>query len=123
MSKKRDNAWNFRGAEYLTRKETKYISVSFFRHDMSAYDFGRLMLTRGWFNTGYHYIIHTKDATMETGIPLKQYADPSVNGWNDSICLLVMGIDPRDKLQQRDWIKNALPWVRKELKLTLPLKE
>lgn len=116
---KRDNSWNFKGAKYLKRRETKYISVSFYPRDMSAYDFGRMMLGKGWFNTGYHYIIHP-DASIEEGIPKEQLGDSSIDGWMDSVCVLVMG---EDESKRKQWCRDVLPWVQKELGLDLPVKE
>lgn len=119
MSEAKDNSWNFRGARYLKRKVTDHVALGFYKDDVSAYEFGRIMLGKGWFNTGYHYIVHP-NMQIEKGIPIEQMGDPSINGWQDSICILAVGVDPKDG---QKWKEHVYPWVKRELNLTLPLKE
>ena len=119
QKEKRDNSWNYKGAKYLDREETNHIAVGFYPEDISAYDFGRKMIGKGWFNTGYHYIVHP-DMSIEEGIPLNQYGDTTIKGWEDSICILAVGVSPEDGDK---WKQFVLPWVRQKLNLDLPLKE
>lgn len=119
MEKERDNSWNYKGCAYLEREETQGIHLDFTSEDIPAYEFGRKQVGKGWLNTGYHYIIHP-DGTIEKGIPEKQYADPSILGANDCICVLVMGVIPEGV---EYWKNHVWPFAKEKLNIDLPLKE
>ena len=119
MEKEKDNSWNYKGCVYLKREETNGIHLDFTAEDIPAYEFGRQMIGKGWLNTGYHFIIHP-DGEIEKGIPIVQYADPSILDSHDCICIMVMGVIP----EGIDYWKNHVwPYVRKQLNIDLPLKD
>lgn len=119
-AKKLDNSWNFKGATYRKRDETTHVTVRFYPFDISAYEYGRMMVGQGWFNTGYHFVVHP-NGTIETGIPFEQFGDPSIKGWENSVCILAVGVSKDDRAR---WLSENLPVVLKKLRLqNLTLEE
>lgn len=77
----------------LTFKErdvTTGIHLTYNMADIPLEEYEKHVMRDGWFSVGYHYIIHP-DGSAEAGLPVSQYADPSIEGWQDSICILLMG--------------------------------
>jgi len=78
----------------LTFKErdvTTGIHIDHILADIPLEEYEKQVMRGGWFSVGYHYIIHP-DGRTERGIPDTQHADPAIDGWQDSICVLLMGV-------------------------------
>ena len=79
--------------QHLTFKErdaTTGLHLTYTMADIPAAAYEKLVMRAGWFSIGFHYIIHP-DGRTETGLPINQHADPSIEGWQDKICILMMG--------------------------------
>lgn len=76
--------------KFKEREVTKGIALHYNMVDVPLKDFEVSMKRMGWFSVGYHYVIH-RDGSIEKGIDTPQYADPSVKGYRDHVCVLIMG--------------------------------
>ena len=76
--------------KFKEREETKGIKLSYLKADMPLEDFAHMQMKKGWFSVGYNYVLHA-DGSMEEGIPNTQLCDPTIDGYNDHVCVLVMG--------------------------------
>ena len=101
--------------KYKEREETKQIKLSYIKADMPMQDFTKLAMRRGWFSVGYHYIIHP-DGRTEVGLPHTQHADAEVDGYQDSVCVLLMGVNQG---QQTDLQESALRVLAEEHNLPI----
>ena len=90
----------------------KAIRLAFTPNDMSKDDYENKMKGNGWFCLGYHFVLH-ENGVIEKGIPLEQYADPSLPEWKDSIYVIVMAITISDVQ------KFALRKLEADLKLPI----
>lgn len=76
--------------KFKTRTEQpKAISLVFYGDDMPKDELEKKMKWQGWFCLGYHYVLHA-NGVFEEGIPIEQYADPSLPKWKDNIYVIVM---------------------------------
>ena len=101
--------------KFKEREETKGIKLNYLKADMPLEDFAHMQMKKGWFSVGYNYVLHA-DGSMEEGILKTQLCDPTIDGYNDHVCVLVMGqcegkLNP---VQQR-----ALDVLAVELKLPI----
>lgn len=101
--------------KFKEREETKGIQLSYVLADIPMEEYEKIVMRKGWFSIGYNYVLHA-DGTMEEGIPVAQCCDPFVKGWDDHICILVMG-QPEGKVSQEQEI--ALEALTKSLKLPI----
>lgn len=101
--------------KFKEREETKGIMLSYLKADMPLADYEKIMMRKGQFSIGYNYVLHA-DGSMEVGIPVAQCCDPFVKGWDDHVCVLVMGACEGlgNELQC-----NALSTLSKELNLSI----
>ena len=76
--------------KFKERESTKGIVLYYTEDDMPMKEYARYVMRKGWFSIGYNYLLHA-DGTLEEGMPQNQVCDPSLYGWDDHICLLVMG--------------------------------
>ena len=88
------------------------IRLDFLPEDMSTPDLERRMRWKGWFCLGYHYVLH-ENGTIDEGIPLDQYPDPSLPGWIDSLYIAVMC------KQLNDAQKLSLSKLKKKLNIPI----
>lgn len=77
--------------EFKERDVTTGIRTYYCQADLPLEEYEKIVMRDGWFSVGYHYIIHP-DGRTERGIPASQHADPAIDGWQDSICILLMGV-------------------------------
>lgn len=78
---------------YLTfkkRNETIGIRLYYCASDMDAKSFEKYVKRHGWFSIGFNYLVHP-NGSIDVGIEHDRVADPSIEGWEDSVCVLVMG--------------------------------
>lgn len=75
---------------FKERDATTGLHLTYSMADIPAAEYEKLVMRAGWFSIGFHYIIHP-DGSAEAGLPITQHADPSIEGWRDKICLLLMG--------------------------------
>ena len=78
--------------KFKEREETKRIMIFCTEDDMPVEKYSRIMMRKGWFSVGYNYLIHP-DGTTEEGLSPKECCDPTLSGWEDHMCVLVMGRD------------------------------
>ena len=76
---------------FKERDATTGIRVAYTKADIPLKEYTKHVMRQGWFSVGYHYLIHP-DGRMEVGIPASQHADPAIDGWQDSVCVLLMGV-------------------------------
>lgn len=76
--------------KFKEREVTKGIKLDYLKADMPLEDFAHMQMKKGWFSVGYNYVLHA-DGSMEEGIPNTQLCDPTIDGYNDHVCVLVMG--------------------------------
>ena len=57
---------------------------------MPLKEFAQIQMKKGWFSVGYNYLLHA-DGSMEEGIHHTQLCDPTIDGYEDHVCVLVMG--------------------------------
>ena len=101
--------------KFKEREETKGIRLHYVLADIPMKDYERIVMRKGWFSIGYNLVLHA-DGTMEEGIPLEQCSDPFVEGWDDHICVLVMG-QTQGKMSQEQAI--ALEALKEHLQLPI----
>ena len=101
--------------KFKEREETKGIQLSYLKLDMPLEDYEKIVMRQGWFSIGYNYVLHP-DGNMEVGIPVTQCCDPFVKGWDDHVCVLVMGACEGETNTLQD---NALFVLSKELNLPI----
>ena len=101
--------------KFKERDTTDGIKLSYIKADMSLKDFAQLQMKKGWFSVGYNYLLHT-DGAMEEGIPHTQYCDPTIDGYENHVCVLVMG-QCEGKLNPVQ--QSALEVLSKELNLPI----
>ena len=85
--------------QFKERDVTKGIHITYSMADIPLNEYEKHVMRDGWFSVGFHYIIHPDGRAggvvlgdrVEAGIPITQHADPSIEGWQDSICILLMG--------------------------------
>lgn len=71
-------------------RDAKGIKLFWTKADMSLADLEKTMMRKGWFSVGYNYIIHP-DGSTDAGIPSNQCCEPSLDGWDTNICVLITG--------------------------------
>lgn len=76
--------------KFKEREETKGIKLNYLKADMPLEDFAHMQMKKGWFSVGYNYVLHA-DGSMEEGIPHTQLCDPTIDGYDNHVCVLVMG--------------------------------
>ena len=76
--------------QFKERDVTKGIHITYSMADIPLNEYEKHVMRDGWFSVGFHFVIHP-DGRAEAGIPVTQHADPSIEGWQDSICILLMG--------------------------------
>ena len=76
---------------FKERDATTGLHLTYNMADIPAAEYEKLVMRAGWFSIGFHYIIHP-DGRAEAGLPITQHADPSIEGWQDKICILRMGV-------------------------------
>lgn len=101
--------------KFKEREETKGIRLHYVLADIPMEEYERIVMRKGWFSIGYNFVLHA-DGVMEEGIPIEQCSDPFVEGWDDHICILVMG-QPEGKVSKEQEI--ALEALTKHLKLPI----
>lgn len=99
--------------KFKEREETKGISLFYVKLDEPLEAFEFRVKRIGWFSVGYHYIIH-KNGAVEEGVDHTQYADPSINGYRDHVCVLIMG---QVQGKMNDFQRKALEALAEDLKL------
>lgn len=87
--------------KFKEREETKGIMVFYTEDDMPVEKYARIMMRKGWFSVGYNYLIHP-DGTIEEGLSQNECCDPTLSGWEDHMCVLVMGCDDDKPNRQQD---------------------
>lgn len=87
--------------KFKEREETKGIMVFCTEDDMPVEKYARIMMRKGWFSVGYNYLIHP-DGTIEEGLSPNECCDPTLSGWEDHMCVLVMGRDDDKPNRQQD---------------------
>lgn len=76
--------------KFKEREDTKGIKLSYLKADMPLKEFAQIQMKKGWFSVGYNYLLHS-DGSMEEGIHHTQLCDPTIDGYEDHVCVLVMG--------------------------------
>lgn len=76
--------------KFKEREETKGIMVFCTEDDMSTPEYTRILMRKGWFSIGYTFIIHA-NGDIEKGLDEKECCDPTLTGWKDHMCVLLMG--------------------------------
>ena len=99
---------------FKERDATTGLHLTYNMADIPAAEYEKLVMRAGWFSIGFHYIIHP-DGRAEAGLPITQHADPSIEGWQDKICILLMGT-PEGHLTARQ--RAAIDTIAREHNLT-----
>lgn len=99
---------------FKERDKTAGIKPFYTKADLPLEEYEKIVMRQGWFSVGYHYIIHP-DGRTETGIPYTQHADPTIEGWEDCICVLFMGVTDGEMTPLQ---KSALKTLSTEHHLT-----
>lgn len=76
--------------KFKEREVTKGIALHYTMVDEPLKDYEKAMRRAGWFSIGYHYLVHP-NGNIEKGLETAQYADPTVEGYRDCVCVLIMG--------------------------------
>lgn len=101
--------------KFNPKEKTLGIKLHYIGIDMPLEEYEKVLMRKGWFCIGYNYVLHP-DGSLEKGVPETDCCDPFIDGWNDHVCVLVMGVADGETTALQD---SALKNLAKKLNLTI----